>query len=81
MESKYFQKFELSRIGIELKNDQVTYQDVLASDVFVDSLPVVGVEAFGLSPGKSLIIELSNVKEEYFSLYNRVSLFSLILSI
>jgi hypothetical protein len=81
VESKYFQKFELSRIGIELKNDQVTYQDVLASDVFVDSLPVVGVEAFGLSPGKSLIIELSNVKEEYFSLYNRVSLFSLILSI
>jgi len=81
VESKYFQKFELSRIGIELKNDQVTYQDVLVSDVFVDSLPVVGVKAFGLSPGKSLMLELSDVKEDFFSLYNRVSLFSLILSI
>jgi hypothetical protein len=39
VESKYFQKFELSRIGIELKNDQVTYQNVLASDIFVDRLP------------------------------------------
>lgn len=81
VESKYFQKFELSRIGIELKNDQVTYQNVLASDVFIDSLPVVGLKAFGLGPGKSLVLELSDVKEEYFSLYNRVSLFSLILSI
>ncbi len=81
VESKYLQKFELSRISIELKNDQVTYQDVLASDVFVDSLPVVGLKAFGLSPGKSLILELSDVKEEFFSLYNRVSLFSLVLSI
>lgn len=81
VESKYFQKFELSRIGIELKNDQVTYQDVLASDIFVDSIPVVGLKAFGLSPGKGLTLELSDVKEEFFSLYNRVSLFSLILSI
>ncbi len=81
VESKYLQKFELSRISIELKNDQVTYQDVLASDVFVNSLPVVGLKAFGLSPGKSLILELSDVKEEFFSLYNRVSLFSLVLSI
>jgi hypothetical protein len=81
VESKYFQKFELSRIGIELKNDQVIYQDVLASDVFVDGLPVAGIKAFGLSPGKSLTLELSDVKEEYFSLYNRVSLFSLVLSI
>jgi hypothetical protein len=81
VESKYFQKFELSRIGIKLKNDQVSYQDVLASDVFVDSLPVAGSKAFGLSPGKSLTLELSDVKEEYISLYNRVSLFNLILSI
>ena len=81
VESKYFQKTELSRIGIELKNDQVTYQDVLASDVFVDNLPVAGSKAIGLSPGKNLLIELSDVKEEYFSLYNHVSLFSLILSV
>ena len=67
MESKYFQNFELSRIGIELKNDQVTYQNVLASDVFVDSLPVVGVKAFGLSPGKTLMLELSDVKEDFFN--------------
>jgi hypothetical protein len=81
VESKYFQKFELSRIGIELKNDQVTYQNVLASDIFVDRLPVVGVNALGLSPGKSLTLELSDVKEDFFSFYNRVSLFSLVLSI
>jgi len=81
VESKYFQKFELSRIGIELKNDQVTYQNVLASDVFLDSLPVVGVKVLGLSPEKSLTPELSDVKEDFFSLYNRVSLFSLVLSI
>ena len=66
VESKYFQKFELSRIGIELKNNQVTYQDVLTSDVFVDSLPVVGLKVFGLSPGGNFILELSNVKEEFF---------------
>lgn len=81
VEAKYFQKFELSRIGIELKNDQIAYQSVLASDVFVDDLPVVGLKAFGLSPGKSLILELSNVKQEFLSLYNRVSMFSLVLSI
>jgi hypothetical protein len=81
VESKYFQKFELSRISIELKNDLVSYQNVLASDVFVDSLPVVGNKTIGLSPEKSLTLELSDVKEEYFSLYNRVSLFSLLLSI
>lgn len=52
VEEKYFQKFELSRIAIELKNDQVNYQDVLVSDVFVDDLPVVELKAFGLSPGK-----------------------------
>ena len=66
MESKYFQNFELSRIGIELKNDQVTYQNVLASDVFLDSLPVVGVKALGLSPEKSLTPELSDFKEDFF---------------
>ena len=80
MEFKYFQNFELSRIVIELINDQVTYQNEVASDVFVDSLPVVRVKAFGLSPGKSLTLELSDFKE-IFSLYNRVSLFSLVLSI
>ena len=57
VESKYFQKFELSRIGIKLKNDQVTYQNVLSSDVFVDRLHVVGVKAFRLSPAKSLNFE------------------------
>jgi hypothetical protein len=44
----------LSRIDIELKNNQVTYQDVLASDVFVDSLPVIGLKVFGLSRGGKL---------------------------
>ena len=81
MESKYFQNFELSRIGIELKNDQVTYQNVLASDIFVDSLHLVGVKVWELSLGKSLTPELSDVKENFFLLYNRVSLFSLVLSI
>ena len=66
MESKYFQKFELSRIGIKLKNDQVTYQNVLASDVFLDSLHVVGVKVWGLSPGKRLTPEFSDVKEDFF---------------
>jgi hypothetical protein len=66
VESKYFQKFELSRIDIELKNNQVTYQDVLASDVFVDSLPVIGLKVFGLSRGGSLILELSDVVEDFF---------------
>ena len=68
MESKYFQKFELARIGIELKNDQVTYQNVLASGIFVDRLSVVGVKIFGLSPGKSLTLELSDVKEDFLIL-------------
>ena len=81
VEKKYFQKFELSRIAIELKNDQVNYQDVLVSDVFVNDLPVVELKAFGLSPGKNLLLELSDVKQEYFSLYNHVPLFSLVLSI
>jgi len=64
-----------------LKNDQVTYQNVLASDVFVDRLHVVGVKAFRLSPAKSLNLELSDVEEDFYSLYNRISLFSLVLSI
>ncbi len=81
VEAKYFQKFELSRIGIELKNDQVNYQDVLVSDVFVNDLPVVELKAFGLGPGKSLQLELSDVKQEFFSLYNRVTMFRLVLSI
>ena len=68
MESKYFQKFELARIGIELKNDQVTYQNVLASDYFVDSLHVVGVKVWGLSLGKTLTPELSDVKDFFFTL-------------
>lgn len=66
MEFKYFQNFELSRIVIELINDQVTYQNEVVSDVFVDSLPVVRVKAFGLSPGKSLTLELSDFKEIFF---------------
>lgn len=81
VEKKFFQKFELSRIGVELKNDQVNYQDVLVSDVFVNDLPVVELKAFGLSPGKTLQVELSDVKQEFFSLYNRVAMFSLVLSI
>ncbi|MEK9630124.1 MAG: hypothetical protein VW455_14025 [Nitrospinota bacterium] len=81
VEKKYFQKFELSRIAINLKNDQVSYQDVLVSDVFVNDQPVVELKAFGLSPGKGLQVELSDVKQEFFSLHNRVKMFSLILSI
>lgn len=83
VESKYFQKFDFakSKIAIRLKNDLVTYQDVLASDVFVDDVPVVGLKAFGLVPGKNLNLELSDVKREYFSLFNRISMFRLVLSI
>ena len=53
IEAKYFQKFDFarSRIAIRLKNDQLTYHDVLASDVFANGLPVVGLKAFGLKPG------------------------------
>ena len=39
---------------------------VLASDVFVNSLPVVGLKSFGLSPEKFLTLELSDVKEEFY---------------
>ena len=83
IEAKYFQKFDFSRsrIGVRLKNDQVTYHDVLASDVFADGLPVVGLKAFGLKPGAHLRVELSDVQREFFSLYSRVPLFKLILSI
>ena len=53
IEAKYFQKFDFarSRIAIRLKNNQLTYHDVLASDVFANGLPVVGLKAFGLKPG------------------------------
>jgi hypothetical protein len=61
-ESKYFYKFQLSGIGIGLKNDQVTYLDILTSDVFVYSLPMVGLKVFGLSLEKSLILKLSDVR-------------------
>ena len=81
VEKKYFQKFELSRIAIELINDQVSYQNVLVSDAFVNDLPVVDLKAFGLGPGKRLLLELSDVKKEYFSLFNRVTMFSLVMSI
>ena len=83
IEAKYFQKFDFarSRIAIRLKNDQLTYHDVLASDVFANGLPVVGLKAFGLKPGTHLKIELSDVQREFFSLYSHVPLFKLILSI
>lgn len=83
IEAKYFQKFDFgrSRISIQLKNDQLTYHDVLASNVFADGLPVVELKAFGLKPGAHLNIELSDVQREFFSLYSRVPLFKLILSI
>ncbi len=83
IEAKYFQKFDFarSRIAIQLENDQLTYHDVLASDAFVDELPVVGIKAFGLKPRAHLEIELSDVQREFFSLYSRVPLFKLILSI
>jgi len=83
IEAKYFQKFDFSRsrIAIQLENDQLTYHDVLASNVFADGLPVVGMKAFGLKPGAHLDIELSDVQREFFSLYSRVPLFKLILSI
>ena len=83
IEAKYFQKFDFSRsrISIRLDNDQVTYHDVLASDVFADGLPVVELQAFGLKPGANLKLELSDVQREFFSLYSRVPLFKLVLSI
>ena len=83
IEAKYFQKFDFarSRIAIRLKNDQLTYHDVLVSDVFANGLPVVGLKAFGLKPGTHLKIELSDVQREFFSLYSHVPLFKLILSI
>ena len=83
IEAKYFQKFDFARarIAILLENDQLTYHDVLASDVFADGLPVVGLKAFGLNPGADLEIELSDVQREFFSLNSRVPLFKLILSI
>ena len=83
IEAKYFQKldFARSRISIRLDNDQLTYHDILASDVFADGLPVVGLKAFGLKPGAHLKIILSDVQREFFSIYSRVPLFKLILSI
>ena len=83
IEAKYFQKFDFarSRIAIRLKNNQLTYHDVLASDVFANGLPVVGLKAFGLKLGTHLKIELSDVQREFFSLYSHVPLFKLILSI
>ena len=83
IEAKYFQKFDFarSRIAILLENDQLTYHDVLASDVFTDGRPIVGLKAFGLKPGAHLKIEPSDVQREFFSLYSHVPLFKLILSI
>ena len=83
IEAKYFQKldFARSRISIRLDNDQLTYHDILASDVFADGLPVVGLKAFGLKPGAHLNIILSDVQREFFSIYSRVPLFKLVLSI
>ena len=83
IETKYFQKFDFarSRIAILLENDQLTYHDVLASDVFAYGRPIVGLKAFGLKPGAHLKIELSDVQREFFSLYSHVPLFKLILSI
>lgn len=83
IESKYFQKFDFtrSRIVLQIENDQLIYQDVLVSDVFANGRPIVGLKAFGLKPGASLEIELSDVQREFFSLYNKVSLFKLVLSI
>ena len=83
VEAKYFQKFDFarSRIAIRLENDQLTYHDILASDVFADGLPVVGLKAFGLKPGAHLKIILSDVQREFFSIYSRIPLFKLVLSI
>lgn len=83
IEAKYFQKFDFarSRIAIRLENDQLTYHDILASDVFADGLPIVGLRTFGLKPGSHLKIILSDVQREFFSLYSRVPLFKVILSI
>ena len=83
IEAKYFQKFDFarSRIAILLENDQLTYHDVLASNVFADGRPIVGLKAFGLKPGAHLKIELSDVQREFFSLYSHVPLFKRILSI
>ncbi|MZH02631.1 MAG: hypothetical protein F3745_04320 [Nitrospinae bacterium] len=83
IEAKYFQKFDFSRsrITIQLENDQLTYHDVLASNVFANGLPVVELKAFGLKPGAHLDVELSDVQREFFSLYSHVPLFKLILSI
>jgi len=83
IEAKYFQKFDFarSRIAIRLENDQLTYHDILVSDVFADGRPVTGLKALGLKPGAHLNIELSDVHREFFSLYSRVPLFRLVLSI
>ena len=61
IEAKYFQKsdFARSRIAIRLKNNQLTYHDVLASDVFANGLPVVGLKAFGLKPGTTPTLRLN----------------------
>ena len=72
IEAKYFQKFDFarSRIAILLENDQLTYHDVLASDVFADGRPIVGLKTFGLKPGAHLKIEFSDVQREFFSRYS-----------
>jgi hypothetical protein len=82
-EAKYFQEFDFarSRIAIRLENDQLTYHNILASDVFADGMPIVGLKTFGLRPGSHLKIILSDVQREFFSLYSRVPLFKLVLSI
>jgi hypothetical protein len=36
---------------------------ILTSDVFVDSFTIVGPKGIGLNLGKTLTLELSNVKE------------------
>ncbi len=83
IEAKYFQDFDFSdsRIAVRLENDQLTYHDVLASNVFANGLPVIELKAFGLKPGSHLKVELSDVQREFYSLYSRVPLFKLILSI
>ena len=54
----------LAGCNLDLFSDLNGY--VLASDVFVNSLPVVGLKSFGLSPEKFLTLELSDVKEEFY---------------
>ena len=77
IEAKYFQKFNFtrSRIAIRLENDQLTYHDVLASDVFADRLPIVGLRSFGLKPGAILKLNflMSNGSSFPFIVVSRYS--------